>query len=110
MKQIKKKAQSLTEYTIVAGIIAVVLVAMGTPFRRTIQRVVKDVCDVIGMQADAEQASEDITQGQLINSAFDSTATMTQLKDGSAGVQTAQKLGRTSANSISYSSGGVVDD
>jgi len=110
MKQIKKRAQSLTEYTIVAGIIAVVLVAMGTPFRRTIQRVIKDVCDVIGLQADAEQASNDITEAQLTDSVSDSTMKTTDLKNNLAGVQKAQTLREISTNSLSHTNLGVTSD
>lgn len=58
MKDKKKKGQSLAEYAIVAGLIAVVLAAMGPGFRRSIQQVMKSVADVIGFQAGAEQAAE----------------------------------------------------
>lgn len=54
----RKKGQSLAEYAIIASLIAVVLAAMGPGFRRSVQQVIKSVADVIGFQADSEQAAE----------------------------------------------------
>ncbi len=53
-----KKGQSLAEYVIVAGLIALALVAMSPAFRRSVQKVVKSTADIIGFQHEAEQASE----------------------------------------------------
>ncbi len=47
----------MAEYAIVAGIIAIVLAAMGTPFKRTIQKIVKSTADAIGFQSESEQAA-----------------------------------------------------
>ncbi|MDD3374214.1 MAG: Flp family type IVb pilin [Candidatus Omnitrophica bacterium] len=52
-----KKAQTLIEYAIVAGIVAIVLATMGTPFKRTIQKIMKSVADAIGYQSKSEQAA-----------------------------------------------------
>ncbi len=53
-----KKAQTLAEYAIIAGIIAIVLVTMGTPFKRTVQKIIKSTADAIGFQGESEQAAE----------------------------------------------------
>ena len=51
-----KKAQSLVEYALIAGIIAIVLATMGAGFKRTIQKIVKSTADAIGFQSESEQA------------------------------------------------------
>lgn len=51
------KGQSLSEYAIVATIIAVALVVMGPGFRWGIQNVLKSTADAIGFQSGSEQAS-----------------------------------------------------
>lgn len=66
-------AQTLVEYVILIGIVAIVLTAMGPLIKRTIQAFVKVAADQLAPQGDAEQ---DITEksGYLINS---STQTIT---------------------------------
>lgn len=66
----KKKGQSLAEYVIVATMIAAVLISMSAGFRRSIQRVVKNTADLIGMQSQAEQALEP-ARGYLVESKTD---------------------------------------
>ncbi|MDD2679217.1 MAG: hypothetical protein PHO03_00225 [Candidatus Omnitrophica bacterium] len=50
----KSKAQSIMEYVIVLGLIALALAAMSLYFRRGIQSVVKIAADEMGDQKDAE--------------------------------------------------------
>ncbi|MCX5681449.1 MAG: hypothetical protein NT079_04125 [Candidatus Omnitrophica bacterium] len=52
-----KNGQSIAEYVIVAGLIAVALAAMGPGFRRSVQKVVKSAADSIGFQVGSEQAA-----------------------------------------------------
>lgn len=49
---LKKKAQSLLEYTLILGVVAVALVGMQVYFKRGVQSMVKVVADDFGNQGD----------------------------------------------------------
>ena len=110
MKQLKRKAQSLTEYTIVAGIIAIVLVAMGTPFRRSVQRVLKDVADVMGLQSEAETASADPREASLINSLTDSSLQRSDLRQDTVGVYNFSIQSESWINTEAHTDLGSIND
>ena len=50
-----KQAQIFLEYTVICGVVVLVLISMNTMIKRGIQGMVKSVADQIGNQANAEQ-------------------------------------------------------
>ena len=50
-----KDGQVLAEYTMIIGIIVMVLMAMSTPVKRGLQGMIKVVADQVGTQVNAEQ-------------------------------------------------------
>lgn len=50
-----QKAQSFLEYTMVIGVIVLILFAMGPMMKRGIQSLIKAVADEVGIQQGAEQ-------------------------------------------------------
>lgn len=80
-----RKAQSILEYAIVLGIVAIALSAMSLYFRRGIQAVVKVAADEAGNQKDAEEI--DPLKGIKTSSAINRQVQVTQrsriLKDNS---------------------------
>jgi len=96
-----KKAQTLAEYAITAGIIAIVLAAMGTPFKRTIQQIVKSTADAIGYQSESEQASKP-DDGYLDFSETNSDITSSKMSDEVQGVYTGseQEITVTQTNTL----------
>ena len=50
-----KKAQSILEYTILLGVIVMVLFVMGPMIKRSTQSLIKAVADQVGTQQNAEQ-------------------------------------------------------
>lgn len=50
-----RKGQSILEYTIVVGVIVLVMFAMGPMLKRGIQSLIKVVADQVGIQQNAEQ-------------------------------------------------------
>ena len=52
-------AQSILEYTLIVGIVAVVLVALTPYLKRSIQSVVKTTADQMGIQSQSEQVVSD---------------------------------------------------
>ena len=54
-----KQAQIFLEYTVICGVVVLVLISMNTMIKRGIQGMVKSVADQIGNQASAEQKFDD---------------------------------------------------
>ena len=54
-----KKAQSILEYTILLGVIVIVMFAMGPMLKRGLQSLIKVVADQVGVQQNAEQKFDD---------------------------------------------------
>ena len=68
------KAQSLIEYSIVIGIISVILVAM-TPFlKRPYQGMIKTVADQIGIQKAADQGFNQQERGGYLKESYIQTS------------------------------------
>ena len=61
-----QKAQTLMEYTLVLGVIAVILFAMNPFLKRTTQGMIKFVADQVGNQKNSDQAFDN--SGHLENS------------------------------------------
>jgi len=80
-----KKAQSILEYTIVLGVIVIIMFAMGPMVKRGAQSMIKLVADQVGVQNNAEQRFDE--SGHL-----DSSYTATR---GSMDKQTLEYLGTT---------------
>ena len=62
-----RRAQSILEYMMVIGIVALVLTVMGPIFKRGIQSVIKSTADQIGVQNQADQTVTN-TSGYLVES------------------------------------------
>jgi len=60
-----RRGQSIIEYTIIIGIVALVLSYMGTGIKRGVQSVVKVTADQIGNQQNSDQDFNDVTQGYM---------------------------------------------
>src|SRR5271170_5139890 len=60
-----RRGQSVLEYTIIVGIITVVLYYMGTGIKRGVQSMVKVTADQVGNQQNADQDFNDTQQGFL---------------------------------------------
>jgi len=54
-KESEQKAQSLIEYSIILGVIGLILYTMGPFFQRTIQGMIKVTADQIGTQENGDQ-------------------------------------------------------
>ncbi len=54
-----KRAQTLTEYSTVIGIVTAVLLAMTPMIRRSVQAMIKFTADQVGVQRNAEQKFDD---------------------------------------------------
>ena len=63
-----RRAQSMIEYTIIVGIVMVVLYYMGTSIKRGVQSLVKVTADQVGNQQNSDQDFTDYQQGYLIGS------------------------------------------
>ena len=63
-----RRGQSMLEYTIIVGIITVVLYYMGTSIKRGVQSLVKVTADQVGDQQNADQDFTDYQQGYLVSS------------------------------------------
>jgi len=64
-KMLLRRGQSILEYTIIIGIITVVLYFMGTGIKRGVQSLVKITADQVGNQINADQDFNDTQQGYL---------------------------------------------
>jgi len=63
---LSRRAQSILEYTMLIGILTVVLMYMGTAIRRGVQSLVKVTADQIGNQQNADQDFNDTQQGFML--------------------------------------------
>ncbi len=81
-----KKGQSILEYTILLGVIVLVMFAMGPMLKRGTQSLIKVVADQVGTQQNAEQKFDDTghlessytaTRGSTDKQTFDSVGTTT---------------------------------
>jgi Tfp pilus assembly protein PilE len=64
----RRRGQTILEYTIIIGIVAVVLSFMGTSFKRGIQSLVKVTADQVGNQQNADQDFNDAQTGFMESS------------------------------------------
>jgi uncharacterized protein (UPF0333 family) len=62
------KGQTLLEYTVVVGLVLLILVTMSPLMKRTIQGMVKGVADQIGNQKDSDQDFNSERGGVMENS------------------------------------------
>src|SRR5580658_151514 len=62
------RGQSILEYTIIVGIVTVVLYYMGTSIKRGMQSLVKVTADQVGNQANSDQDFTDYQQGYMTSS------------------------------------------
>jgi len=60
-----RRGQSILEYTIIVGIVTVVLYYMGTGIKRGVQSLVKVTADQVGNQQSADQDFNDTQQGYM---------------------------------------------
>ncbi len=60
-----RRGQSILEYTIIIGIVTVVLYYMGTGIKRGVQSLVKVTADQVGNQQNADQDFNDTRQGYM---------------------------------------------
>jgi Flp pilus assembly pilin Flp len=68
----KDQAQVFVEYTIIIGIVVMVLISMSTLIKRGLQAMIKTVADQIGNQANAEQTIGNFSKG-FLESQYSST-------------------------------------
>ena len=87
------RGQSILEYTIIVGIVTVVLYYMGTGIKRGVQNMVKITADQVGNQQNADQDFNDTQQGYLVSS--------TSLTQDSRNKQIAE-IGNAAAGNTSY--------
>jgi Flp pilus assembly pilin Flp len=62
------RGQTILEYTIIVGIVTVVLFYMGTSIKRGVQSLVKVTADQVGNQQNSDQDFNDVQQGYMIGS------------------------------------------
>ena len=65
VKMFSRRGQSILEYTIIVGIITVVLYYMGTGIKRGVQSLVKVTADQVGNQQNSDQDFTDTQQGYM---------------------------------------------
>jgi len=63
-----RRGQTILEYTMLIGILTVVLMYMGTAIRRGVQSLVKVTADQIGNQQNSDQDFNDAQQGYMLGS------------------------------------------
>ena len=63
-----RRGQSIVEYTMIAGIVTLVLYYMGTGIKRGVQSLVKITADQVGNQQNADQDFNDIQSGYMVAS------------------------------------------
>jgi len=61
----RRRGQTILEYTIIVGIVAVLLSYMGTSIKRGVQSLVKVTADQVGSQQNADQDFNDAQQGYM---------------------------------------------
>ncbi len=82
-------AQSMIEYILLVGIVTIVLIYMGTDFKRGLQSVVKTTADQMGTQANSDQDFNS-TAGFLVNSITNASQSHGQLVKEYVGTITTQ--------------------
>ena len=60
-----RRGQTILEYTIIVGIVTVVLFYMGTGIKRGVQSLVKVTADQVGNQQNSDQDFNDTRQGYM---------------------------------------------
>jgi Flp pilus assembly pilin Flp len=60
-----RRGQSIVEYTMIVGILTVVLYYMGTSIKRGVQSLVKVTADQVGNQQNADQDFNDVQTGYM---------------------------------------------
>ena len=63
-----RRGQSILEYTIIIGIVTVVLYYMGTSIKRGYQSMIKLTADQVGNQQNADQDFSSVQQGYMLQS------------------------------------------
>lgn len=63
-----RRGQSILEYTIIVGIVTVVLYYMGTGVKRGVQSLIKITADQVGNQQNSDQDFNDTQQGYMVTS------------------------------------------
>src|SRR5271154_4403675 len=63
-----RRGQTILEYTIIVGIVTVVLYYMGTSIKRGEQSLIKVTADQIGNQQNSDQDFNDAQQGYMVAS------------------------------------------
>jgi len=111
VKMSARRGQSILEYTIIVGIITLVLYYMGTSIKRGVQSFVKVTADQVGNQENADQDFSDTQQGymQASNSTSQSIYNKQISEVGyipSSG--NAVYLGNTSYNDATYTSTNTI--
>lgn len=106
VKMSVRRGQSILEYTIIVGIVTVVLFYMGTSIKRGVQSLVKVTADQVGNQVNSDQDFSDTQQGymQASNSITQETNNKQISELGyipTSGI--AVYLGNTSYNESTYS-------
>lgn len=64
-----RRGQSIIEYTMIVGILTMVLYYMGTSIKRGVQSLVKVAADQVGNQQNSDQDFNSSLQGYMVNSA-----------------------------------------
>jgi predicted PurR-regulated permease PerM len=98
--------QSVLEYTIIVGIVTVVLYYMGTSVKRGMQSLVKVTADQVGNQQNADQDFNDIQQGYMQSS--NSTVQESKSKKVTELGNSTAYAGNTSYNESSYSTSKTI--
>jgi len=65
-----RRGQSMLEYTIIVGIVTVVLYYMGTGIKRGMQSLVKVTSDQVGNQQNADQDFNAVDQGGYMSGSY----------------------------------------
>jgi Flp pilus assembly pilin Flp len=60
-----RRGQSILEYTVIVGIVVVILSYMGTGIKRGVQSLVKVTADQVGNQQNSDQDFNDTQQGYM---------------------------------------------
>jgi Flp pilus assembly pilin Flp len=68
-----RRGQTILEYTIIIGIVAIVFVYMGAGMKRGLQSMIKVTADQIGNQENSDQDFNDVEQGYMVSSTTSAT-------------------------------------
>lgn len=114
LKHLQKKylheraAQSLVEYSVVLGIVALVLMTMRVTFQRGLQGMIKTVADQIGVQNNAEQLVTTET-GRMMYSNTNSQSAFEKNERDFMGERSFTYNDRTDAKTESLTNLGLVE-